>query len=191
LTDFEDHLWSHLVDHGADRVTAHQLKPTRGRRQPLVLGASAAGLAAAAAVALALTATSATAPAYAVTDNHNGTVTLTIRQFTDRANRAAVNRELAQLDVRARVVQVQKGCPKLNMAWRYLQTSTQPWSTSPQVQHGPVGGWTVGLIPSRIPAGRTLVFALRQLTNGWEMSDAIVDGHGPNCASGYTSSLTH
>jgi len=192
MTDFEDHLWSHLVDHGADRVAAPELDSTRRRRRPLVLGGSATVLAAVAVgVVLALTATSATAPAYAVTDNHNGTVTLMIHQFADPADRAGVNQKLAQLGVRARVVPVQQGCPALNMARRYLQPSTQPWSTSPQVQEGPVGGWTVEILPSRIPAGHTLVFALRALSNGWEMSDAIVDGHGSNCASGYTTSLTH
>ncbi len=63
MTNFEDHLWSHLVnEHEADRVLPHRWVPSRRRRGPLVLG-SAIGLAAVAAgAALTLTATNATAP---------------------------------------------------------------------------------------------------------------------------------
>ena len=66
------------------------------------------------------------------------------------------------------------------MPSRYTQPSTQPWSEYP-VEHGPIGEWTVGIIPSRIPPGHTLVFAVRQQSNGWMMANAIVRGHGPSC----------
>ncbi len=63
-TNFEDHLWSYLVDeHEADSVLPHRSVPSRRRRGPLVLGGSAIGLAAlAAGAALTLTATNATSP---------------------------------------------------------------------------------------------------------------------------------
>jgi hypothetical protein len=146
-------------------------------------GATAVAAAAAAAV-LALSTTSATPPAYAVTANHNDTVTLTISRSVSHADRDGVNRELAQLGVRARAVPFLQRCTfELDIALRYLQTSTQPWSIAPQVQHGPAGGWTQTIIPSRIPRGHTLVFAIRQLSHGWRMSEAIVAGRGPHCAS--------
>jgi hypothetical protein len=68
------------------------------------------------------------------------------------------------------------------MAPQYLQPTTQPWSEHPSVQ-GPIGSWTVMIIPSRIPLSHTLVFGLDQAQHGWEMADAIVAGTGPSCSS--------
>jgi len=64
MTNFEDHLWSNLVDqHDADSVFPRRLVPSRRRRPPLLLGGSAVGLAAiAAGTAFTLTATNATVP---------------------------------------------------------------------------------------------------------------------------------
>jgi hypothetical protein len=137
---------------------------------------------------LAITVAGSPSPAFAVTDNHDGTVTLTIREL---GNPAVVNAKLAQLGVRARVVPLQRGCPiSLNMDARYLRPSTAPWSEYPST-NGPVGNWTVGILPARIPVGYTLVFGLDQTPHGWEMADAIVAGTGPNCSSGeYLTGLT-
>ena len=66
MTDFEDHLWSHLVEHGADRVAARRPPSARPRARPLVL--SATGLAAiTAGVVLALVLSAAgSSPAFAL-----------------------------------------------------------------------------------------------------------------------------
>lgn len=183
MTSFEDTVWRRLVDeHEADQATVPMPTPRR-RPRPLLLTTGMTALAAVAVVVavLLLGASTSAPPAYAVTDNHNGTVTLMIRRFADPGTRAGVDRELAQLGVRARVVPIRQDCPAaLNMPSRYTQPSTQPWSEYP-VEHGSVGEWTVGIIPSRIPPGHTLVFAVRQQSNGWMMADAIVRGHGPSC----------
>jgi hypothetical protein len=194
MTSFEDTIWRQLVDdHDADQATVRMPAPRR-RPRLLLLTTGTAALAAVTVVVvvLMLGASTSTPPAYAVTDNHNGTVSLMIRRFADPGTRAGVNQELAQLGVHARVVPIRQDCPAaLNMPPRYTQPSTQPWSQYPGT-HGRVGEWTVGIIPSRIPPGHTLVFAVRQQSNGWMMADAIVRGYGPSCtAPAFMWGITH
>jgi hypothetical protein len=113
----------------------------------------------------------------------------TIRELTDPA---AINARLAQLGARARLVPLTKDCPAapINLPIRYLQPSTQPWSTD-NTSQGPVGNWTVGIIPSRIPAGEMLVFALQEYHHrGWESASGFVKGRVPWCAASYGSGLT-
>ncbi len=100
MTDFGDHLWSHLqAEHGADRVSARPGKAATSRRLLIVRGT--AGLAAAiAAAVLALIATSATTPAFAVTRHHDGSVTVTINR---ESGVAGANRELTAMGIRAQV----------------------------------------------------------------------------------------
>jgi hypothetical protein len=166
--------------------------PWQGRKPSLLLGSGATAMAViVATLAFLLTATNATPPAFAVTDNHDGTIILMIRQVSDLA---AVNRRLAQVGARARIVPLQQDCSTpLNASWRDEQPDTQPWSTDPHVvnETGPAGSWTVGIIPSRIPAGHTLVFSLQEWHHqGWEMTYEVFKGRGPQCAALYGSGET-
>ncbi len=160
-----------------------------GRRSLGILSATGATLAAMSiAVVLLLSATTSTPPAWAVTKNRDGTITLTIREVSDLA---AVNAKLAQDGIRARIVPFRQACPTvLSLPMRDLQPRTQPWSTA-NTENGPVGDWTVGIIPSRIPAGRTLVFALKEWDHkGWEQVAGFVKGHLPTCAAPAGNGLT-
>ena len=111
MTSFEDTVWRRLVDeHEADQATVPMPTPRR-RPRPLLLTTGMTALAAVAVVVavLLLGASTSAPPACAVvTDNHNGTVTLMIRRFADPGTRAGVDRELAQLGVRARVVPIRQ-----------------------------------------------------------------------------------
>ena len=183
MSEFEDHLWSYLLANGADRAVA----PTRrARRLPtpvLMMGGSLGALAAiAAAVVIALTATNATPPAFAVTAHPDGTIILSIRELKDPA---AINAKLGRLGAHARLVPLKENCSAgpINLPIRYLQPNTQPWSTD-NTSDGPVGNWTVGIIPGRIPDGETLVFALREYHHrGWESASGFVKGPVPQCAA--------
>lgn len=190
MTDFEEHLWSHLLAHGADTAVPHEPAPQRSRRSMLMVGGSLTTLAAiVVVVVVALAASNATPPAFAVTHNPDGTITLTIRELTDPA---AINARLARLGARARLVPLTQHCAAgpINLPIRYLQPNTQPWSTD-NTSQGPVGNWTVGIIPSRIPAGDTLVFALREYDHrGWESASGYVKGSAPPCAAAHGTGLT-
>lgn len=137
---------------GADRLAAPPAPANMAQPRPLLAGTGALLLAAiVAALVLAVGATNATAPAWAITHNPDGTITLTIRQIRDLA---AVNQKPARDGVRARIVPFRSGCRTvLRLPLRYLQPSTQPWSDAPRYVKlkGPVGAWTVGIIPDRIP----------------------------------------
>jgi hypothetical protein len=189
MTEFEDHLWSHLVAHGADSAVARQ-PHRRSLRPALLVGGSLTTLAAVAvALVLLFVASDATPPAFAVTGNPDGTITLTIRQLKDPA---AINARLAKLGARARLVPLTQDCsaPPINLPIRYLQPNTQPWSTD-NTSNGPVGNWTVGIIPSRIPPGDTLVFALSEYHHrGWASASGFVKGPAPECAAAYGSGET-
>jgi hypothetical protein len=182
MSRLEDRVWEELVNAHGTRLGARAV-PDEPHRRPwstLATGGALGLTTAMIVVVLAITGGTTPSTAFAVTDNHDGTVMLTIRELTDPA---AVDAKLAQLGVRARVVPLQQNCPaSLNMDVRYLQPNTQPWSQYPSTQ-GPVGSWTVGIIPARIPVGHTLVFGLEQTPGGWEMADAIVSGAGPDCSS--------
>jgi hypothetical protein len=182
MTSFEDHLWSHLLAHGADRAAQHRT-PARSRRRPLVvLGGTFTALAAiAAALVLALTATTATPPAFAITADHDGTILITIRQVSDLA---AINRRLVEVGAHARIVPFRQDCGTvLSLPLRYLQPNTQPWSVD-NTGTGPVGSWTQGIIPSHIPSGTTFVFALAEYHHrGWESAGGFVKGSIPQCAA--------
>jgi hypothetical protein len=191
MSEFEDHLWSHLMIHSDDLISAPRDVPSRRARHPRMrLGGSLAALAAIAVVVIiALSATSATPPAFAVTAHPDGTITLSIRELKDPD---AINATLARLGARARLVPLKQNCAAgpIKLPIRYLQPKTQPWSTD-NTSHGPVGNWTVGIIPSRIPAGDTLIFALQEYHHrGWQSASGYVKGPAPQCAAAYGSGLT-
>jgi hypothetical protein len=101
MTNFDDHLWSHLqAEHGADRVSARRPGEAATSRRPLILRGTAGLAAAIAAAVLALIATSATTPAFAVTRHHDGLVTVKVNR---ESGIAGANRELATMGIRAQV----------------------------------------------------------------------------------------
>jgi len=188
LTELRDEFYSAAIVQA--RPAARRRSWRWSKPSLLVSGGGITGIAViAVAVVLAMTATNATPPAFAVTENHDGTVTLSIRQVSDLV---AVNKKLAQFGVRARIVPLKAGCStSLNNTWYYEQPSTQPWSLD-NTSTGPIGSWTVGIIPGRIPVGHTLVFTLAEWHHdGWQMADEIFKGAGPQCATPYGSGFTY
>jgi len=155
MTDFEEHLWSHLVaEHDADRVLARDLGRSQRRRRPLVLGGAAVGAVgvAAAAVTLALTATTATPKAYALTQDANGSYTLTLQNVA--AALPQVNAEFAKLGIPARAIPVTADC------------TAQPGGLSLLGPSGVSMSFSVTFSAKAVPAGWTDFIAVEQTPSG-------------------------
>jgi hypothetical protein len=165
MTDFEDRLWTDLVnDHGTE-LTTMRARP-RGKRRRSWTAPLAAGGATltAAAVAGALTFTASTSPpAYAVVVNANGSVTLTINELIgiERANA-----QLARLGVRARVAELALPCAERGHFIRARLSPRAPLPVEPELLRrgkGPYGRLRMIIHPGAIPHGDTLLLSVRAL----------------------------
>ena len=110
MSEFEDHLWREVVRVHGDALT-RMPRPTRTRtrqaRPRLVVGGGL-GLAGVGGVVALLLGVTTASPAFAVTPNHDGTVTVSIKQWSGIAG---ANAKLHQLGVRATVAsQPPSGC---------------------------------------------------------------------------------
>lgn len=168
MTDFDDHLWSHLVaEHGADHVTAHRLTADRRKGQLLLGGSAGATAAIAAAAVLLFGGTAGAPPAYALTPNGNGTYTLKINDIATAI--PALNAKLKQLGINMTAIPVTTTC------------------TAPNDGVPLVGGWpastlneTITLDQTNIPAGTQGVLAVYQTPSGGvDLDVASITGSGP------------
>jgi hypothetical protein len=156
MTDFEKHLWSHLVtEHDADDVLPRESgERSHRRRRPLALG-SAAGVTGITAVALtvALSATTAVQKAYALTENPNGTLTLTL---SDAATAIPeVNAEFAKMGIAAKVIPVTATCTVTNTGGISLNPPTAGVTASSSVTFSTdiPAGWTDFIAAEQTPSG--------------------------------------
>lgn len=109
MTDFDEHLWSHLVvAHGADRVTAHCLTSDRRRRPLLVGGGASVAAAIAGAAVLLFGGTAGAPPAYALTPNGDSTYTVSLNDIATGI--PALNARFRQLDIDETAVPIETGC---------------------------------------------------------------------------------
>ncbi len=165
MSQFEDNLWSELVDaHGANdvvpaRASAHRLRPAH------VVTTGAVGLVATAVVLiLGVGATTTTPLAYAVTRNADGTLNLTP---SDIANVPALNAEFAKLGVAIRAVPISATCPLHDDNWSEAwpghtmsdkvvvdiaaQPGYEPYVAATQVANGAVE-LNIGALKGQLPA---------------------------------------
>jgi hypothetical protein len=165
MTDFEDRLWTELVnDHGTE-LAKMRPRPRGGRRRSWTAPLAAGGATlTAAAVAGALTFTASTSPpAYAVVVNPNGSVTLTINELIGVSG---ANAQLARLGVRARVARLERHCAARN---HFIRVRSRPRSALPVVPellrhgHGPFGRLRMIIHPDLIPPGDTLLMTVRPI----------------------------
>lgn len=169
MSNIEDTLWEHLVEHhGADRARVHSATPSRTRRRPVVIGTAATGVAAiAAAAVLVMSATTNTPPAYALTAHANGTYTLTINDIATAI--PALNAKLKQLGINMTAIPVRTTC------------------TAPSDGVPLVGGWpastlneTITIDQANAPANSRGVLAVYQTPSGGvDLDVGSVDGSGP------------
>lgn len=170
MTDFDDHLWTHLVaHHDANRVTAHRLSADR-RTRPLLLGGSAGVVAAiATAAALLFSGTAGTQPAYAMTPNGDGTYTISLNDIATGI--PALNAKLQQLGINETVVPIETNCSAstdipveagsgsmsetVTVGNQYIASGQNGFLAAEQMPNGQVLlaiGTTAGPVPSCFPA---------------------------------------
>jgi hypothetical protein len=201
VSDFEDGLWSKLLDdHGAELMRMHP-RP-RGRRQrswraPL---AAASVALTGAAVVVALTVTASTSPpAYALVVNPDGSVTLTINELIGVSG---ANAELTKLGVRARVARLEPGCVTRGHFVR-VRVWNPPRILEPELlEHGKgrFGRLRMVIHPNAIPQGDTLLLSIHAIEQvrpaSWlhnrhghsiealAMSEGMYQGPAPACEHG-------
>lgn len=152
MTDFEEHLWSHLVaEHDAARVLARDLSRGQPRRGPLLLGGATLGAVAVAAATLALTATTATPKAYALTRNSDGSYTLTMHDAATAIPQ--VNAEFAKLGIPAKAIPVTPTCTAPPGGLSLLSPGGVSMSYSVTFSKEVPAGWTDFIAVEQTPAG--------------------------------------
>lgn len=184
MTRFADELFDDLMrEHGS--TLAQTRVPTAPKRhpaaRPLLLTASAGGLAIAATVG-SLVATGGGTPAYAVTTNPDGTVTLAVYQ---QSGIAGANAQLRRLgDDRVVVVPVEPGCPSISS----LPAPRVPASQISVQASGSDGSITVAA--QGVPAGDILVLGIQQTGSGqfqFSMEQATTSNGGRTSERGSSS----
>lgn len=170
MSNIEDTLWDHLVEHhGADRARVRSAATPRTRRRPLVISTAATGLAAVAAAAVLLvSATTNTPPAYALTPHADGTYTLTLNDIATAVPQ--VNAEFAKLGINATAIPVTSNCTAPDAAKFPLMAPTAV-STSQSVT----------IDNADIPAGLTGVVAAEQTSSGVRLSMGTTASPLPSC----------
>ena len=110
MTEFEDGLWTRLVEeHDADGVSLTAVPERRAPRRLLVGGGATATAAIAAAAVVAFSATGGATPAYAMTQNADGSYTFTINDLATAL--PELNAKFKQLGIDETVVAATTSCP--------------------------------------------------------------------------------
>ncbi len=155
MSKFTDRLWREIVhEHGAElaELAAPESKHSR-RARPRVLAGTSVALAGIGAAAVLLLSAAGGSPAYAVTRNHDGTVSVALRQLSAIPQ---LNAKLAALDVRAQVVPILSGCNASVVRMKLLRKGVR--LDSNRVVHiTRVAG--ARFDPRAIPRGKLLVIA--------------------------------
>jgi hypothetical protein len=178
MDKFKERLWRELVrEHGPDLARiSRPARRERAVRPPLLAGTTLGLAGVGTALALALGAAS-TSPAFAVTENHDGTVSVVLKNL-DAIH--GVNARFAQLGFRARVVQAAAGCavrPQPVVAGSLARRQVRIASVT--VKQGDLNA---RFDPQKIPAGQMLVMgAWRQGRVIKTSSGHVVRGGAPAC----------
>ncbi|MGH2886433.1 MAG: hypothetical protein ACRDPA_27665 [Solirubrobacteraceae bacterium] len=155
MSNIEDTLWDHLVEHHqADRARVRPATRSRPHKRPVAIGMASTGLAAAvAATVLLVSASTNTPPAYALAAQANGSYTLTINDLV--AAIPQVNAEFAKRGINAKAVPVTAGCP----------------SQDPFPGPGPLSmSQSITIDNADIPAGTTALIAAEPTSSGVRLS---------------------
>jgi hypothetical protein len=155
MSKFTDRLWREIVhEHGAElaQLAAPEGKQSRRARPRVVAGTSLA-LAGICAAAVLLLSAAGGSPAYAVTRNHDGTVSVALRQLSAIPQ---LNAKLAALDVRAQVVPILSGCNASVVRMKLLRKGGR-LDSNQVIRFTRVAG--ARFDPRAIPRGKLLVIA--------------------------------
>src|SRR5258708_5486062 len=184
MSRFEERLWSELLEqHGALLTDPPlELAPARAQLQPRrrLAPLAALGLALAAAltaVVIGLSSGGGT-PAYAVVSNPDGTITVTIRELVGVKG---ADEKLASLGVPVRIVRSEAGCQTGSGEYNTPRISPQLFQRIAKLAESG-GSAAIGITPSAIPAGGTVLIGARALSPGVVgLQTGIYEGKTPPC----------
>ena len=177
MTKFADHLFEDLMaEHGAELASA-SAPAAAHRRYARPAWATAGTVAAAGAAAVGFTVFGSTASAYAVTDNHDGTVTVSV---TKAEGVAGANAKLHQMGADVVVLKATPGCPSLSS---FATPGLAGGKTSLNLKFGPDGQDTVTVQASGLPKNATTLIAFGFDGSKAQAGAVLTDKPVPSCVS--------
>jgi hypothetical protein len=177
MTDFADHLFEDLMaEHGAALTSAAGPAPAY-RRYARPAWATAGTVAAAGAAAVGFTLFGGTAAAYAVTDNHDGTVTVTV---TKAGGISGANTTLHKMGANVVVVKATPGCPSIDS---FAVRDQNVGKTTDTVSRGADGETTIKVQAQGLPKKETMLIAFDFDHPMQRMSSVLVHDPVPACVS--------
>ncbi|WP_194921724.1 hypothetical protein [Catenulispora rubra] len=182
MTNFADHLFEDLMaEHGAELTSAAAAAqapaPASRRRYARPAWAGVGTVAAAGAAAVGFGVFGGTAAAYAVTDNHDGTVTVSV---DDAGGIAGANAKLHQLGASVAVIKATPGCPSINT---FAAPNQNAGKTTLGVQVGPGGLSSVTVQGQGLPKNDTMLVVFSFDGGKGQVASVLTDQPVPTCVS--------
>jgi len=178
MTNFADSLFEDLMEaHGAE-LAAPAADPVAARRRyTRPAWATAGTVAAAGAAAVGFTVFGSTASAYAVTDNHDGTVTVSV---TKAGGIDGANAKLRQMRASVVVLKATPGCPSIES---FATRGQKGGKTTVGIQNGPGGPTTVTVQAKDLPKNDTMLIAFDFDGGKGQLASVLTDRPAPSCVS--------
>jgi hypothetical protein len=177
MTKFADQLFQDLMaEHGAELASASAPQAARrGYKRPA--WATAGTVAAAGAAAVGFTVFGSTASAYAVTDNHDGTVTVSV---TKASGVDGANAKLRQMGASVVVMKATPGCPSIDT---FASHDQKGGKTTLGIQVGAGGQTTVTVQAQGLPKNDTMLVAFDFDGGKGQVASVLTDRPVPSCVS--------
>jgi hypothetical protein len=178
MTNFADHLFEELMAaHGAELASAPAPAPDPARRRyARPAWATAGTVAAAGAAVVGFGVFGGTASAYAVTDNHDGTVTVSVSKAEGVAG---ANAELHRLGASVVVLKATPGCPSIES----FATGGRGGRTTLGIHSGPGGVDSVTVQARGLPKNDTMLVAFSFDGGKAQVASVLTDRPVPACVS--------
>jgi hypothetical protein len=174
MSKFADHLYEDLMaEHGSALSTTPVPAAASGARRRIArpAWATAGAVAAAGATALGVTVFGGAASAYAVTDNHDGTVTVSVSKA---AGIDGANTQLQRMGARVVVLQADPGCPSLQS---FAAHNPGDGKVTIGMTVGSQGPGSITVQAQGLPDNETALVAFS--FDGGKATAAMVPIHGP------------
>jgi hypothetical protein len=178
MTNFADSLFEDLMaEHGAALASGAAAPAAARPRYRRPAWATAGTVAAAGAAVVGFTVFGGTAAAYAVTDNHNGTVTVSVSKA---GGISGANAKLHQMGASVVVLKATPGCPSIDSFASHDQNGGK---TSLGLKFGPGGDDSVTVQAQGLPKNETMLVAFSFDGGTAHAASVLTDGPVPSCVS--------
>jgi hypothetical protein len=182
MTTFADHLFEDLMaEHGAELTSAAAAAqapaPSPHRRYTRPAWATAGTVAAAGAAAVGFSVFGTTAAAYAVTDNHDGTVTVSVSKS---GGVTGANSKLHTIGADVVVLKATPGCPSITS---FGAPNQNVGKTTLGMAGGPGRSTTITVQATGLPKNETMLVAFDFDHPMQRVAAVLVDDPVPTCVS--------